>query len=186
MRALIIDNHSRHTEKLASIFTDNEIIERENLLPTIDTSDFDLIIISGGSNVPTVLRHRDEYENEIELIKNSNIPIIGICLGLEIICTTFGGSLTELNEDHRGVVSLTIDDKSLSSTLMSDSIDVYEGHKIVIKEIPNDFISCAHSSHGIEIIKHINKPIIGFQFHPEASDDLRIFNWAIQTLNLEY
>ena len=46
-------------------------------------------------------------------------------------------------------------------------IKIYESHSWKIAEIPEDFIILAKSKDSIEIIKHKEKEIYGFQFHPE-------------------
>ncbi len=185
MKTLIINNHSKHIEELKSLFINAEIINKENLDKSINLKEYDLLILSGGSNVPTVLRHPDEYSFEMNLIKETNIPIIGICLGLEIITKSFGGELQELPAEHRGIINLKIEDINLKSLIGSDVLEVIEGHHMGIKQLPEEFISCAVSTHGIEIIKHINKPILGFQFHPEISKNEKLIKWIFETLNLK-
>jgi anthranilate/para-aminobenzoate synthase component II len=184
MKTLIIDNHSKYINELSSMFSDVVILSKENLTKDFDVAIYDLIVLSGGLNVPTVMRHPEEYKYEIELIKNTNIPIIGICLGLEIITETFDGELQELPEEHRGLIKLQITNSDLEKVLGTSSIEVNEGHHIGIKQMPHDFISCAQSEHGIEILRHKEKPILGFQFHPEISNNKKLLDWAFETLNL--
>lgn len=184
MKTLIINNHTKYINELSSIFSDVDIISKENLTKIYDVSNYDLIVLSGGLNVPTVLRHPEEYKCEIELIKNTNIPIIGICLGLEIITVAFNGELQELPEEHRGLIKLQIINSDLEKALGSSTLEVTESHRISIKQMPHHFISYAQSEHGIEIIKHKDKPIIGFQFHPEVSSNKKLLNWMFRSLNL--
>ncbi len=185
MKTLIIDNNSKHIEELKSLFKEAEIINKKNLNNDLKLNKYDLLVLSGGSNVPTVLRHPNEYSFEMNLIRTSNIPIIGICLGLEIITKAFDGELQELPVKHKGLVQLKISDPKLKSSINSEFIDVIEVHHINIKKLPEKFISCANSQHGVEIIKHINKPIIGFQFHPEILKNQKLIDWMFKTLNLE-
>jgi len=121
----------------------------------------------------------------MNLIKEVNIPIVGICLGLEIITKAFGGTLKELPLEHIGPVQLLIEDSNLKSFIGSDALEVTEGHHIGINQLPERFISCANSKHGVEIIKHLNKRIIGFQFHPEVSRNDKLIEWMFRTLKLK-
>ena len=99
--------------------------------------------------------------------------------------SAFKGELQELAKEHRGTVRLKIIDEKLKSIINSDALEVTEGHHIGIKILPKNFISCAYSNHGVEIVKHKNKPIVGFQFHPEISKNQKILKWAFETLNLK-
>lgn len=184
MKTLIINNHSKYIKELVSSFSDVVVVDKENLTEDFNTNDYNLIVVSGGSDIPTVLRHPEKYICEINIIKKSKIPVLGICLGAEIICVAYGGELEQLKEDHRGNIRLEIKDNKLKSILGSNEIDVRESHQNGIKILPINFIPCAFSEHGIEIFKHQEKPIIGFQFHPEISNNKKIFDWIFETFNL--
>lgn len=182
MKALIINNRTTHLEELRSLFIDSVVIEKENLDNNLDISGYDVIVFSGGSNTPTVLEHPEYYTSEINIIKQSKIPIVGICLGAEIIVEALGGELYKLPERHRGGVLLKIEDEELKSKIGADNLEVSEGHAIGIKTLPKDFISCASSEHGIEIIRHKARPIFGFQFHPEILPNKKLIDWLFEDL----
>ena len=73
MKTLIINNRSKYINELSSLFSNVTILNKENLTKDFDVTTYDLIVLSGGSNVPTVLRHPEAYSDELELIKNANI-----------------------------------------------------------------------------------------------------------------
>jgi GMP synthase-like glutamine amidotransferase len=183
MRTLIINNNSRHLKQIISLFQDAVVISRDQIKTTANTERFDCIVLTGGSDVPTVLRHPEYYREEIELVRTTRIPILGICLGCELIVASFGGSLHELDTAHRGEVELTITDQSLATALGSNTLAVREGHTIGIAALPPQFESCAHSLHGTEIITHNSLPIIGLQFHPEIDTNQQLFGWILDTIH---
>jgi len=183
MKILIIDNHTEHLLELTNCFTNSpEIVNKEAFDNGFNVENFDLIILSGSFNMPTVLRHPDFYQQEIDLIKNSKIPIIGICLGAELIIKAFAGKLEELSHNLDGEVKLNILDNDLKAIFNKNPIKVIEHHKIGVKELPKDLIELANSPDCIEIFKHISRPILGIQFHPEIGQHKEIFNWAIKKL----
>lgn len=100
MKALIINNRTTHLEELRSLFIDSVVIEKENLDNNLDISGYDVIVFSGGSNTPTVLEHPEYYTSEINIIKQSKIPIVGICLGAEIIVTMADRSMITNRQKH--------------------------------------------------------------------------------------
>ncbi len=185
MKVLIIDNHTKHLKELISLFKNPTIVKKDSLDSVLDLSNYDLLVLSGGTNVPTVMRHPENYKDEINLILKSEIPTLGICLGAEMICKAFGGELEELIGDHRGRVMLNIEDKELIEYIKNNNIEVVEGHEIGVKKLPNCFISCAHSDHGVEIMRHEKLPIFGFQFHPELSSNLSLLNWVFKCSNIK-
>lgn len=159
MKVLIINNHTKHLKKLQTLIAGNDItvFEREDfVLKEVD--DFDLIIISGGSHVYPVKNHRDTYREEIEFLKTTEKPVIGICLGCEIIAVAFGSTLQALPARERGICEVQFGKKS---------IRVYEAHRFSIEAVADKLEVLATSKNGPEIIKHKTKPIFGFQFHPE-------------------
>ena len=184
MKVLIIDNHTKHLKELVSIFDKTDVVQKENLTADFDLSPYGLLVISGGSGVPTVLDNPDQYLTELKLVRASNLPILGICLGSEILAQAFGGKLRRLEAPHRGIVKLEVQKDSLKRVLASDSIKVHESHKIGIEVSPPDFEVCAKSDHGIEIIKHRSRLIIGIQFHPEISKSDQLLRWIFDSLNL--
>ncbi len=183
MKTLIINNHTKHIQELVLLFPNSTVFQKEDL-GDVDTNNYDLIIISGGSNVPSVVDHPEQYIDEILLIKNSSIPILGICLGSELITYIYGGELVWLSEKHSGPVIMKVKDLSLSGSIGSLELTAQEGHQVGIKSLSKDLISCAYSNHGIEIIKHVSRPIIGLQFHPEMQKDEKLLSWIFNTLKL--
>ena len=61
------------------------------------------------------------------------------------------------------------------------------GHKWHIKEVNSVLIPLAKSAKGIDIVKHVNKKIYGFQFHPEITEPKNdgeiIFKTCLDVIN---
>lgn len=183
MKTLIINNHTKFLKELQSSFPGIvEILNKEDLPKKSDFVDYDLIVLSGEYEVATVAHHPDQYYKEIELVKKTKIPILGICLGVEIITYALGGELEKLDRVHQGNIKLTIIDQSLIRIFKSQTIEVFECHQWRVKTLPNNMTSCGFSDHGPEIIKHLIRPIIGIQFHPEVTQNQNIFDWIIESL----
>lgn len=185
MKILIVNNHTKHIADLLHLFPGADIFKKEDLSVDMGVAQYELLVFSGGSDIPTALRHPEEYSIEIGLIKNSRVPVIGICLGAEIITLAFGGNLKSLQSEHRGLVEFKIDNLELKSFLNSDTLIAVEGHKIGIENLPKDFTAYAHSDHGIEMFKHKERPIIGFQFHLEVSNNVKLKEWVFNILGLK-
>ena len=176
MKVLLIDNGSSLLEKLKELIGAEVITKNWSEVSPSDYIGYDLIVLSGSRDQSVVWKH-DQLTGEIELLKNTKIPVIGICFGCELIAYAFGGELKELPARHEGIREIEVLDKSLS---LRSSIKVYEHHHWIISKIPNDFIELARSADGSEAIKHKSRPIYGLQFHPEnmveSAEGYKIFN----------
>ena len=170
MNILITDNGTLRLAELTKLLKGNEYqIVSVDKLDTIDTQSFDLIILSGSSKFP-IFGNEDLYKNEVDLIKKSDVPIIGICLGFELIGYAYGARLEAMDHKKREVVKIqTTQPSQIFDNL--PNFRVYKAHRWVIKELPTELVELARSSDGVEVIKHKNRKIYGFQFHPEMLPD---------------
>ncbi len=120
----------------------------------------------------------EEYTAELELIRETDIPILGICLGHQLISIAHGAKLgkmievSEGEEDIRenGFVEIEIlhqQDEIFKG--VEESFAAYEYHLEEVKSVPENFDLLASSVMcEVQAIKHKEKQIYGFQFHPEG------------------
>lgn len=129
------------------------------------------IILSGGRGNP--YEPLNLTSNFVALI-NFNVPILGICLGHEIIAVSYRGRIKKLPEYHgkKEIVTITKPDDPIFEGLGKTDISLVKRHAYHVSELPSSFESLAFSETcSNEIIKHESKPIYGFQSHPEVSGD---------------
>lgn len=164
MNVLIIDNGTRHLGRLKNLLKSNNLTII-NFTDKIISQNFDLAILTGNSIFPLFF-NQDLYNDQINLVKNSNKPIIGICFGCELIAYALGAKIEKLNHKVKGIKQIEILDNSIDITTQNN-FNVYESHGWAITELNEILTGLAKSKFGYEIIKHKNKPIFGLQFHPE-------------------
>lgn len=169
MRILLIDNETTLLKRLQDLIPGTEITHKWSDLQGLNSNDFDLIVLSGGSKFQ-IVGNEAILKEEIEIIKRHETPLIGICYGCELIAQSFGCELEKMESSHRGIVEIKVTTKD----------DIFEGvsifnasenHTWHISRLSNDLVSMAESIHGIEMVKHTSLPVYGFQFHPEALTD---------------
>ena len=159
MKTLIIDNGSKWTKELSQFIDGEKIqIDMKNI-SSVDTESFNLIILSGSHGGPSVLTNT-LLDREFSLVKESKVPIIGVCYGAEVIAHSYGGILEKMEGEHKGMTHLYLEN--------GKELAVYEAHRFRIKQLPEEFIVLGRSDHSIEYFKHKDKPLYGIQFHPEA------------------
>lgn len=164
MNVLVVDNGSHFISELLNSLYGNKITTiRTKNLNKIKINNIDKIILSGGNL--SVKYHKKDYVNEIKLIKESKIPILGICLGCELIASTFGEKLERMDVKEREILKVS---KIKKDKLMNglDNFKVFESHRWIVKKCQK-LIPLAKSDKGIEVFKHPKKEIYGVQFHPE-------------------
>lgn len=134
------------------------------------------VILSGG---PSSTTERNSPKAPAFLF-NDDIPILGICYGMQTLCmqldglvetsTTreFGKATVELIEDS--VLFSQLDKESTELTHHSAHLEVWMSHGDKVVALPNDFKIIGHTDNcPIAIIEHQTKPIYGIQFHPEVT-----------------
>ena len=172
MKILIVDNHTVRLPEIVTLISKYgaekvDIVRTEHLLRQ-DADECDLIILSGATGL-AVPSHLDIYNEEFALIRERNKPLLGICAGFQAIATAFGEELEYRNRSINGVINIEAVNKD-SIFGDKEQFRVFESHKYFLSQPPAEFITLAKSAFNIEAIKHISKPIYGFQFHPEVTD----------------
>ena len=171
MRILIIDNETLHIRELQNLLKDHNIttIKRAEL-PLKNQAEFDLIILSGSTD-NSVVNNPQLYSHEIALVKNTEIPILGICMGFEVIAYSYGATLKELPYKESGVVEVIVTNQDPIFGGLN-KFTAQENHRWVVTKLCEPLQELAISRDGVEVLRHRTKQIYGFQFHPEV----RVFN----------
>ena len=108
--------------------------------------------------------------NEIVKKFYKKTPILGVCLGHQIIGHVFGANVTKANKPMHGKVELIKHNGKNIFKSLPLNIKVTRYHSLIIKEnLPNDFEVDAQTSDNIIMaVSHKLYPLYGVQFHPEA------------------
>ncbi|WP_185883052.1 glutamine-hydrolyzing GMP synthase [Blattabacterium cuenoti] len=125
------------------------------------------IILSGGPS--------SVYRNDSLLISDNifqlDIPILGICYGMQVISFIFGGQINKSKNKEYGKSDFIIDkENSLFYQIPKKSV-VWMSHFDEVTHLPKQFQIMGHtSSCSIAAFKHVNKNIYAVQFHPEVKN----------------
>ena len=122
------------------------------------------IILSGGpaSVFDTNSPHPDKN------IFAMDIPILGICYGLQLITYHLGGKVGKANKREYGrAVFNIVSPDPIFDDIPAESI-VWMSHGDKIDDIPPNFIILGRTENSISAIRSQNYKIYGLQFHPEV------------------
>jgi GMP synthase (glutamine-hydrolysing) len=98
------------------------------------------------------------------------LPVLGICLGLHIIATKFGGVVQQGPRGGYGPIEVEICEHDDILSGYPDKIDVWSSHADEVLRIPDRFTCLAYSAIcNAEAIALTEKHIYGLQWHPEVS-----------------
>lgn len=99
-----------------------------------------------------------------------DLPVLGICLGLHIIATAFGGKVQTGHSGGYGPIEVEICEHDDILAGYPEKIHVWASHADEVVQMPDGFTRLAQSSIcNNEAIALPRKHIYGLQWHPEVS-----------------
>lgn len=164
---VIVDNRDSFVWNLAeyvSLFDRVKVVGNRKSFSDIKKLDPDGIIISPGPGHPESMR---DVGNSPEIIKKADVPVLGVCLGHQIIGHVFGGRVGRVKPYH-----------GKGSKVVHDGREIFEGvtnplyagryHSLAILTVPDGFDITARSDGIVMGIRSRDGMIEGIQFHPES------------------
>ncbi|MCA1927447.1 MAG: glutamine-hydrolyzing GMP synthase [Calditerrivibrio sp.] len=190
-KILILDFGSQYTQLIArrireqrvycEIFPCNASFDK-----VVDFAPKGIILSGGPSSVYDEGSPRcDERVFEMDL------PILGICYGMQLICQHFGGVVAPAQSREYGRSELTIkggDSFFANLTLNNGKLNVWMSHGDRLENMPEMFETIGFTDNApIAAMKHREKPIYSIQFHPEVAHtdqgDKIIKNFVVDICN---
>lgn len=103
-------------------------------------------------------------------IFDANIPILGLCYGMQLITHLHGGEVERADKQEFGKASLKLDKKdSLIFKNIPDNTIVWMSHADYVNKMAEGFEIIAHTDSSIAAIENRDKKIYAFQYHPEVT-----------------
>ncbi len=180
---LIIDNYDsftynlKHALQIAGLRVEVLLNDTPGLLRK--AADYDALVISPGPSRPSNSGHSPQVFSEYY----QNKPILGVCLGMQIINEVLGGVTVKAPEPAHGktaLVSKTEDSRLLRG--LPPTFRAARYHSLVCADIPGEYNITARRNEVVMTIEHISLPVFGVQFHPESflteSGEIIIKNFA--------
>ncbi|HXR69135.1 MAG TPA: gamma-glutamyl-gamma-aminobutyrate hydrolase family protein [Actinocrinis sp.] len=171
-------------------------------------SRLDGLILSGGPDIEPVRygaapdpfaersqADRDTWETALLMAAlQADLPVLGICRGMQLINVCLGGTLHQHlpdlagGERHRpapgvyGTVRIRLDTDALPGSLLGEGVDVPCHHHQAIDRLGNGMVASAWAQDGtIEAawVPH-RRFLVGVQWHPEVRDDPALFTALVK------
>ncbi len=124
------------------------------------------IILSGGPNSVT-----KSFTPRIpQIIFDLNVPILGICYGMQTLAEQMGGHVVSADKKEFGHAQLEILSDSILFKNLNKKTNVWMSHGDQVQDLPDDYeLIASTSSATIAAMQHKKLQIYAIQFHPEVT-----------------
>ena len=172
MKILLIDNYDSFTfnlfHYLSSLNTNVEVVRNDKITSKqIIKKKYNKIVISPGPGNP------NQSGNCLEIVRSlyKKIPILGVCLGHQIIGQVFGSKITQTKKLMHGKTSEIISKRTGILKNLPKKFEATRYHSLIIdkKSLSKDLEITAETKDGLIMgVRHKKYNIHGVQFHPES------------------
>ena len=166
---VILDFGSQYTQLIArrvrefNIFS--EILSPDSSIQEILEQKPKALILSGG---PSSV-YETTAPNYDQKIFTLEIPILGICYGLQLMVHYYGGKVKSSAYGEYGFAQVKIEKSNDLFYQVPQKTKVWMSHMDTVDRIPDDWLVTSHSSNGaIASLQNKDETRIATQFHPEV------------------
>ncbi len=172
MKILLIDNYDSFTfnlyHYLSTLKTNVEVFRNDKInVNQILKKKYNKIVISPGPGNP------NQSGNCLNIVKKlyKKIPILGVCLGHQIIGQVFGSKIVQAKNLMHGKTSIIKSKRIGILKKLPKEFEATRYHSLIVekKTLSKDLKITAETADGIIMgIKHKKFNVHGVQFHPES------------------
>jgi para-aminobenzoate synthetase component II len=165
---LIVDNYDSFVFNIARYFEElgeaTKVVRNDELL----ANDFNAkaIVISPGPCTPI------EAGASMDVVReySGKLPLLGICLGHQVMGAVFGGVVTRAKRPMHGDSSDIKHDGTCLFAGLPQNFSAGRYHSLIVEQLEGTVLDVTARSDDGEImgLKHRHHPTFGVQFHPES------------------
>jgi anthranilate synthase/aminodeoxychorismate synthase-like glutamine amidotransferase len=172
MKIILIDNYDSFTfnlyHYLSSLKVKVDVVRNDEITDKqIVNKKYDKVVISPGPGNP------NQSGNCIKIVRAlyKKIPILGVCLGHQIIGQVFGSKIIQAKKLMHGKTSIIESNKIGIFKNLPSKFVATRYHSLIIdkKKLSKELEITAQTKDGVIMgIKHKRYNVHGVQFHPES------------------
>jgi anthranilate synthase/aminodeoxychorismate synthase-like glutamine amidotransferase len=165
----VVDHHDSYTWNLVHL-----VASVTGELPAVVQHDdcsvsyllaFEHVVLSPGPGTPT-----DEADFAVgrEVLREGSVPVLGVCLGMQGLVTTYGGVVDRVAPAHGEVTHVEHDGRGVFVGV-PQGFRAVRYHSLAALTVPDTLEVTARSDDGTVMgVRHRTLPLEGVQFHPES------------------
>lgn len=171
IKVLIIDNFDSFTNNLWHLVykatgIEAQVVRNDHDIALLDESSIDVVLISPGPGHPSVAADVGICAQLMEWV---NTPILGVCLGHQLIALHAGAEVRPAPEVRHGRLSSVTTSTHWLFHKIPPLFTVVRYHSWHVCHLPKSLVPIAHADDGVLMaLAHISRPHFGVQFHPES------------------
>ncbi len=155
-------------------------VRRNDDVGASDAAGYDGVLLSPGPGTPEAAGSCVPMVRELA----GEVPVFGVCLGLQAIAVAYGADVTRAPELLHGKTSTVVHDGTGVLSGVPDPFVATRYHSWAIDEetLPDELLVTARSASGVVMAaRHRELAVEGVQFHPESvlteAGHLMLANW---------
>jgi anthranilate synthase component II len=170
---VVVDHHDSYTWNLVHLVAEvtgelPAVVEHDEV-DAADVLGFSHVVLSPGPGHPA-----DPHDFAVggavvrAVAGGVDVPVLGVCLGLQGIVTTLGGSVERVRPAHGEVATVTHHGAGVFAGLPSP-FPAVRYHSLAATRLPPGLDATAWDRDGTVMgVRHATRPLEGVQFHPES------------------
>ena len=171
VRVDVVDHYDSYTWNLvhlvAQVVGSMPRVVQHDQVSAADLSEFTHVVLSPGPGTPD---DAADFAVGAEVLRAARVPVLGVCLGMQGLVSTYGGSVRQVEPAHGLVGPVAHDGAGLFGGVPSPFRAV-RYHSLAALEVPACLRVTAWSDdadRAVMGVAHRELPQVGVQFHPES------------------
>ena len=122
------------------------------------------VVLSPGPGHPA---DPADFAVGVEVLRRASRPVLGVCLGMQGLVTTYGGEVGRVEPAHGEVAAVEHDGRGVFAGLPSP-LTAVRYHSLAALVVPSVLEVTATVGDVVMGVRHRTLPLEGVQFHPES------------------
>ncbi len=161
--------------RLQELGVQSQLMPPSTPISKLEAMGADALVMGGG---PQSVRSLDQLTQELKdasnLMRETKLPMLCICVTHQLMATTFGGKTNLARKPEFGPVEVFVSEEDTILDGLKPSFTAWESHNDEVVAVPPGFkVLAASENCSIQAMLGEKRPVFGVQFHPEVSHTTR-------------